>query len=244
MRLKRSINRSMGARRSSASSISVRIRSIALAPGSDSTSRVTRRSTLVAPAGTLSPVARSTGIDSPVSALSSKLAKPETSLPSAGKRPPAATSIISPGRRVLIATSSRTPSRRRVAVSGLSAINALTPLRARLAAHPSRRSPMRNSSNTIAASAVAPINSAPMAATLISVSIANQLPLFISRSAWRAIGYRPTRVVAIKASWPNGWLNCSSPQLIAIIMISVISGRFSLRRDSGAASRESSLRKV
>ncbi|KNB29953.1 hypothetical protein ACH57_26075, partial [Salmonella enterica subsp. enterica serovar Typhimurium] len=33
---------------------------IALAPGSDSTSRVTRRSTLVAPAGTLSPVARST----------------------------------------------------------------------------------------------------------------------------------------------------------------------------------------
>ena len=162
----------MGARRSSASSISFRIRSMALAPGSESTSSVTRRSTLVAPAGTFSPVARSTGIDSPVRALSSKLANPETSLPSAGKRPPAATSITSPGRRLLIATSSRSPLRRRVAVSGLSAISALTPLRARLAAHPSRRSPIKNSSSTMAASAVAPINSAPMAATLINVSMA------------------------------------------------------------------------
>ncbi|CSP38850.1 Uncharacterised protein [Shigella sonnei] len=100
---------------------------MALAPGSDSTSSVTRRSTLVAPAGTLSPVARSTGMDSPVRALSSKLANGESSLPSAGKRPPAATSITSPGRRLLIATSSRSPLRRRVAVSGFSAINALTP---------------------------------------------------------------------------------------------------------------------
>ena len=220
------------------------MRSIALAPGSESTSSVTRRSTLVAPAGTLSPVARSTGIDSPVSALSSKLAKPETSLPSAGRRPPAATSMMSPGCRVLIATSSRTPSRRRVAVSGFNAISALTPLRARLAAQPSRRSPIRNSSNTIAASAVAPMNSAPIAATLISVSMANQLPVLIRRSAWRAIGNRPTSVVAINANWPNGWLNCSSPQLSAIMTINVSSGRFSLKRDSGASSFACSSRRV
>jgi hypothetical protein len=31
-----------------------------------------------------------------------------------------------------------------------------------------------------------------MAATLISVSMANQLPLLIRRSAWRATGHRPT----------------------------------------------------
>ena len=46
-----------------------------------------------------------------------------------------------------------------------------------------RRAPIGNSSSTIAASAVAPINSAPMAATLISVSMANQLPLRIRRKA-------------------------------------------------------------
>ncbi len=188
MRLKRSIKRSTGARRSSASSISLRIRSIALSPGSDSTLSWTRRSTLVAPAGTFSPAARATGMDSPVKALSSKLASALSSAPSAGRRPPAATSITSPGRSESIATVLRSPLITKVAVSGLSATRALTPFRARLAAQPSRRSPTKNSSSTIAASAVAPINSAPMAATLISVSMANQLPLLIRRNAWRAIG--------------------------------------------------------
>ena len=212
---------------------------MALSPGSESTVSCTRRSTLVAPAGTFSPAARSTGMDSPVRALSSKLAVAVSSAPSAGRRPPAATSITSPGRRVVMATVSRVPFTTRVAVSGFSAISALTPLRARLAAQPSRRSPIKNSSNTIAASAVAPINSAPMAATLISVSMANQLPLFIRRSAWRAIGNSPTSVVAINARLPNGWLICSSPQLRAIMMIRVMSGRFSFSEEvfsAGAAS--------
>ena len=156
---------------------------MALSPGSESTVSCTSRSTLVAPAGTFSPAARATGMDSPVRALSSKLAVAVTRTPSAGRRPPAGTSITSPGRKVLMATVSRVPFITRVAVSGFSAISALTPLRARLAAQPSRRSPIRNSSSTIAASAVAPINSAPIAATLISVSMANQLPLLIRRSA-------------------------------------------------------------
>ncbi len=216
---------------------------MALSPGSDRTLSCTRRSTLVAPAGTFSPAARSTGRDSPVRALSSKLAVAVTSAPSAGKRPPAATSITSPGRSVLMATVSRLPFITRVAVSGFSAINALTPLRARLAAQPSSRSPIRNSSSTIAASAVAPMNSAPMAATLINVSMANQLPLLISRSAWRAIGNRPTSVVAMNARLPNGWLICSSPQLRVIMMTSVIRGRFSCREEAFSA-RAVSLRKA
>ncbi|MNC57990.1 hypothetical protein D3C75_1076930 [compost metagenome] len=66
-----------------------------------------------------------------------------------------------------------------------------------------------------------------MAATLINVSMANQLPLRISRTAWRAIGHRPASVVAINAILPNGWLNCSRPQLNAIITISRMSGKFS-----------------
>ena len=237
MRLKRSIKRSIGARRSSASSISLRIRSIALSPGSEITVSCTRRSTLVAPAATRSPALRSTGTDSPVKALSSKLAKGESSWPSAGRRPPAATSITSPGRRSRWATVSRTPSRTRIAVSGFSAINALTPCRARLAAHPSRRSPIKNSSRTIAASAVAPINSAPMAATLIRVSMANQLPLLIRRIACRATGHRPTSVVAMKAISPRGGLNCSSPQLSPIMMTSVMSGRFSRSHEVDSSAR-------
>ena len=156
---------------------------MALSPGPERTVSCTRRSTLVAPAGTFSPAERSTGIDSPVRALSSKLAVAVSNSPSAGRRPPAATSITSPGRSVLIATVWRSLPVTRVAVSGFSAISALTPFRARLAAQPSRRSPIKNSNSTMAASAVAPINNAPIAATLISVSMANQLPLFISRRA-------------------------------------------------------------
>ena len=100
---------------------------MALSPGFEMTLSCTRRSALVAPAGTLSPALRSTGIDSPVKALSSKLAKGVISLPSAGSRPPAATSITSPGCKSFCATVSRWPSRTRTAVSGFSAISALTP---------------------------------------------------------------------------------------------------------------------
>ncbi len=176
---------------------------MALSPAFDTTSRVTSRSTLVAPAGTLSPALRSTGSDSPVKALSSKLANGEIRRPSAGKRPPAGTSMVLPGCSWLAGMVSRTPLRMRIALSGFNAISALTPLRARLAAQPSSRSPIKNSSSTIAASAVAPINSAPIAATLINVSMANQLPLLIRRTAWRAIGQRPTSVVRINAAWAN-----------------------------------------
>ncbi len=137
-RLKRSIKRSIGARWLSASSMRCRMRSMALLPGSDTTSRRSTRSAARLPAGTLSPWRRSTGMDSPVRALSSNAPRGSSRRASAGKRAPGAISMMSPGRSSSAPTSSRTsPSavvRIRNALSGTSAIRAVTPARARPAA--------------------------------------------------------------------------------------------------------------
>src|SRR5471032_1277616 len=99
------------------------------------------------------------------------------------------------------------PSTMRTALSGISAISAFTPLRARLAAKDSSRSPTINSSNTIAASAVAPMKSAPSAAMLIRVSMVKGDPARVERIACNKTGHSPTSVVAMKAISPSGWLN-------------------------------------
>src|SRR5471030_3400391 len=211
------------------------MRSIALAPGAEVTLMRATRSTHKLPAGTFSPGSRSTGTDSPVRALSSKLAALSSNVASVGRRPPAATSITSSGRKSATGTRVDLPSTISTALSGISAISALTPLRARLAAKDSSRSPIINSSNTMAASAVAPINSAPSAATLIRVSMVKGEPARVARRACNNTGHRPTSVVSTKAASPRGWLKFSRIQLAEISTMRISSGAYSFRRDVSTA---------
>ncbi|MNS92976.1 hypothetical protein D3C72_1271260 [compost metagenome] len=83
----------------------------------------------------------------------------------------------------------------------------------------------------MAASAVAPINSAPMAATLISVSMANGVPERIRRIALVATGANPTSVVAIKAMRLSSGLTRLSAQLTIISAVSSSNGPNSPRRE-------------
>ncbi|SVK48470.1 Uncharacterised protein [Acinetobacter baumannii] len=81
------------------------------------------------------------------------------------------------------------------------------------------------------------MNSAPMAATLISVSMAKGVPERIRRSALAATGANPTSVVAIKAMRPSSGLIRSSPQLTTIRVVNNSSGANSPKREAfGAAS--------
>ncbi len=139
---------------------------MALAPGSDNTSSVTRRSTwwllqeLYRPLRAPPEWIRRQG-------AFIKTGKGREQFTVGRQSPPAATSITSPGRRLLIATS---PAHRyagawRFLVSAPSTRYALT----RAAGGPAFQSfTNQKQRNTIAASAVAPINSAPIAATSLT----------------------------------------------------------------------------
>ena len=71
--------------------------------------------------------------------------------------------------------------------------------RARLAATPSSSSPIRKRKTTVAASSAAPMKTAPIAATVISVSIENGVPAIAALIARRAIGTNPTIIASRKA---------------------------------------------
>ncbi|CRZ96657.1 Uncharacterised protein [Vibrio cholerae] len=106
---------------------------MAFSPCFEVISICTTLSTITQPAETRSPAVNSTGKDSPVNALLSRLAA-ASKRPSAGKRPPGATSMTSPGCNCAAGTVTRSPCSIRIAVSGTSAIKACTPVRAREAA--------------------------------------------------------------------------------------------------------------
>ena len=73
---------------------------------------------LMEAAATLAPGAFSTGMDSPVRALSSTEDQPSTTTPSTGTRPPGLTTMRSPTATSSTGTSTSAPFRRTVAVLG------------------------------------------------------------------------------------------------------------------------------
>ena len=113
-------------------------------------------------------------------------------------RSPGRTSTRSPTASSEAATGSIASPRMRRAVRGMRSTSALTPARARLAATPSSSSPTANRNTTTAASGASPIAIAPMAATDISVSMLNGVPLSAPAAARRTTGMRPSNAAAIQ----------------------------------------------
>ena len=147
------------------------------------------------PAKTGAPSALGTGIDSPVTGLSSTSDSPSATSPSAETRSPGRTRTRSPTLRLAAGTSRAVPSSMRSAVLGTRAPSASIPARARPAAMPSRSSPTVNRNTTTAASEVAPMAMAPTVAIDISISMLKGEP---ARAA--AMAFLPKKTSPIRAA--------------------------------------------
>ena len=107
---------------------------------------------LIVPAKTSSPVALSTGSDSPVIADVSKLLRPARTMPSVAIRSPGRTTSTSPTRSSFASTSTVASPRWTRAVSGTSFNSARNPARARSIALSSNASAMEYKNASAAAS--------------------------------------------------------------------------------------------
>ena len=198
-RLKRSMNRSVGARASSASSTNRMMREIVLSSAALVTRIRSAASVLIDPANTGSPGPLVTGMLSPVTGLSSTPLAPSTMSPSAGIRSPGRARTVCPTVSDAAATSRVLSPSTSKAVLGTRFASARMPSRALLAATPSSTSPTANRNTTSAASSAAPMNRAPIAAIVIRLSMVKNCPMVAAAKARRATGATPMTQAATKA---------------------------------------------
>ncbi len=196
------MNRSVGALLSCACSTSRTTRAIVLSSAVAATLTRNTPSMLIVPAKTMSPSAFRPGTLSPVTGASFISDEPSRIFPSAGIRSPGLTTMTSPTERLSAGTSEIALPCSSWAVFGTKSARSAILARARPAATPSSISPTRNNKTTTAASSVAPISTAPTAATVISVSIENGLPKVAATYARRATGTRPTSMASRKTQGP------------------------------------------
>ena len=209
-RLNRAMKRSVGARVASASSTRRMMRAIVLSSWALVTRTLRAASVLIDPAKTGSPGPFVLGTLSPVTGLSSMPEDPSTISPSEGMRSPGRTRTSWPTSRFAAGTSRGTPSSSSLAVLGTRSASARMPCRALPAATPSSSSPTANRKTTTAASSAAPMNSAPVPAIVIRLSIVKGRP---SRSAAKAVlatGASPIRLAPTKGHLPAPGVKCST----------------------------------
>ncbi len=179
------------------------MRAIVLSADAFSTSISSTPSTLMDPAKTGSPGPLARGMDSPVTGDSSRLESPARIRPSAATRSPGRTSTRSRGRKSDTGTVCCFPcASSRTATVGIKAVSARIPARARSAATLSSNSPTENKKTTAAASSPSPMNSAPSAATDISISMEKGEPERARTSALRANGKTPSSTATVNKTEP------------------------------------------
>ena len=148
------MKRSVGALFSWASSTSLTTRAMVLSAAAAVTDTRSAPSPLTVPAKTLASGPLRTGVLSPVTGASSMALSPVTMTPSAGMRSPGRIRMTAPTASVSAFTSLVLPSASSSAVFGTKAVSDWMLARALPAATPSRSSPIRKSSTTVAASAL------------------------------------------------------------------------------------------
>lgn len=196
------MNLSVGALLSCASSTRRTTRAIVLSSAAAVTLTFNTPSVLIVPAKTASISDFRFGVLSPVTGDSSTSLDPSTIAPSAGMRSPGRTTMRSPTASMAAGISTVPPCLSTSAVFGTRSASPWMLARARPAATPSRSSPIKKSSTTIAASSVAPISTAPTAAIVMSVSMENGAPAKAAETARRPIGTSPTSKAARNGQWP------------------------------------------
>ena len=139
--------------------------------------------TLTQPESSSSPTPAGRGMDSPVSAMVSRLVSPSSTTPSSGTRSPGLTTMVSPTRTSAGLTTFSAPSRTTVATSGRMSMRCEMERSLRSSAMSSKSSPTWKKSITKTASANSgsdpgrkPIARAPMVAIAIRKSSSNGSP--------------------------------------------------------------------
>ena len=163
------------------------------------------------PASTRLSTSTSTGIDSPVTADTSRLDRPSTTTPSVATRSPAHTRIRSPTSTSAVGTATwAVPQRSRV-VSGTSDSTARKPCRDRVTAHSSKASEIENKNASDAASPHCPNTTAPTSA----IDINNPTPNRRRPNARTASGTKvapPATIATTNAARPNPPQSANSRQ--------------------------------